>query len=90
MGHLAQYSEQSPEEGRRHPGEEEQPVEERYPGEEELHEDEQEHLVGKVTLCDIQDIWESEIWKNLKPQSFTWSDVSDFVSEYPFTNGLYQ
>ena len=56
MGHLAQYSEQSPEEGRRHPGEEEQPVEERYPGEEELRKDEQEHLVGKVTLCNMQDI----------------------------------
>ena len=54
-GHLAQDSEQHPE-GGRHPGEEEHPVEERYPGEEELRKDEQEHLVGKVTLCNMQDI----------------------------------
>ena len=55
VGHLAQDSEQHPE-GGRHLGEEEHPVEERYPGEEELRKDEQEHLVGKVTLCNMQDI----------------------------------
>ena len=55
VGHLAQDSEQHPE-GGRHPGEEEHPVEERYPREEELRKDEQEHLVGKVTLCNMQDI----------------------------------
>ena len=72
-------------------GQQQHPVAQEHINEEQ-HWVEERHLVkkGYPVQSNIQDIWNSEIWKNLKPQSFTSFDISDFVSEYPYTTGLYQ